>query len=95
MDKKRIYVPTAKPGELKAVWGRAERGDAPDIVYAWGEGVNRADGRMLHNALSGERLRPTMKNLGGYEVDKSFLEELENRGYDLTTLKFSIQKKTP
>ena len=34
--------------------------------------------------------RPRLDNSG---LDPSFLEELTARGYDLTTLRFSIQKK--
>ena len=84
---KRFRSPKAKPGELKAQWGKLPH-DTPDLCYAWGDGVSRADGHLLHNVLSGERFRP-----GSFERDPSLLDELKARGYDLTTLKISIQKK--
>ena len=89
---KRVRVPTAKPGELKIRWGRAERGDTPDVCYVWGAGVSRSDSHLLHTTFGSQRMRhdfPSMKVV----YDPSFLDELEARGYDLTTLQFSIQKK--
>ena len=68
----------AKPHQLKAKWSKSQR----DIVYAWGEGIHKSDAHLLHSALTN-----TMK-FG----EKSFQEELEARGYDLTTLTFSIMK---
>lgn len=88
----------AKPGQLLVYYGKAD-GDGPDVCFAWGEGCNRRDGAMLHYHLSGKRQREVygaeqVKN-GGRPVvfDPSFLEELDARGYDLTTIKFSVQKK--
>ena len=62
---------------------------APDLCYAWGEGVPSCDARLLDSALTGKRHHPV-----GDIWDPGFLEELEKRGYDLTTLKFSVQKKS-
>lgn len=82
---KRIRVPTAKPGELKACYGRAERGDTPDLCYVWGGGgAESADGRVLSQALEGAEVFD----------GKNLRQELEARGYDLTTLRFTIQQKT-
>lgn len=89
---KRLRVPKAKPGELRACWGKADRWSGPDICYAWGDGVPRADGRLLHNTLSSERMTVDFPNTGHKWVP-SFVQELEERGYDLTTLRFSIQRK--
>jgi hypothetical protein len=92
MVKKRIYVPrAAKRGELKIVWGRPEPGETPDICYVWGDGVSRSDSRLLHTVLGCERFSPQLD--GRYAALHSLFDELEERGYDLTTLKFSIQKK--
>ena len=85
---KRWRKPKAKPGQLKACYGKIEY-DGPDICYAWGDGVPRSDGHLLHNIFSQPRYRP-----GSFETDPSLYEELENRGYDITTIKFKIQKKT-
>lgn len=89
---KRVRSPAIpKPGVLKAQWGSVD-GSGPDVCYAWGEGVSGADARFLSTVLCGERLRlafPSMETV----AEKSFIEEMEARGYDITTLKFSIQKK--
>jgi hypothetical protein len=91
--KKRVRIMSpAKPGQLVAKWGRASREDLPDLSYAWGEGVPRADARMLDTAFTAQRMSrsfPTMEVV----YEPSFLEELEARGYDISTLRFSIQKK--
>ena len=82
---KRIRIPTAKPGELKACYGRAERGDTPDLCYVWGgDGASSPDGRVLCEAL---------ENVHVFD-GKSLRQELEARGYDIKTLRFSIQQKT-
>lgn len=88
----------AQPGQLKAQWGQPAH-ESPQLCYAWGPGVLRGDGNLLHCMLSGKRARLAMGEEriqnGGFPViyEPSFLEELESRGYDLTTLKFSIRKK--
>lgn len=82
---KRIRIPTAKPGELKACYGRAERGDTPDLCYVWGgNGAASADGRVLSQALEGSVVFD----------GKNLRQELEARGYDIKTLHFSIQQKS-
>lgn len=78
---KRWRCPKAKQGELKAQYGKLRYCD-PDILYVGGGMTSNSDRRMLHNVFSG----PTHLSLYG---------ELEARGYDLTTFKFSIQKKLP
>jgi hypothetical protein len=56
----------------------------------WGEGCGKRDGALLHYLLCSKR----MNWRGGKpNVEPSFLEELEARGYDLTTLRFSVRKK--
>lgn len=90
---KRWRAPKAKPGELKAQWGKVD--GCIDLCYANGPGTERADARLLHSALSNERYRPSIEQYPGYERYRSFLDELDARGYDLTTLRFSIQKKSP
>jgi hypothetical protein len=86
MPTKRIRVPVAKPGQLLAKWGRPEPGETPDICYAYGgEGVSRSEGHMLSSYF--ERVA---------DIDgKTLRQELEARGYDLETLRFSIELKKP
>ena len=83
---KRWRAPKARPGELVARWGKVE--GMVDLCY---DGPNRPDMHLLHNVLTGKRHRPSVDGDGIW--DASFLEELTGRGYDLTTLRFSIQKK--
>lgn len=81
MTRKRVRQVLAKPGELKAAWGRAAE-DGPDICGAWQEpGARKADMNLLLGWLS---LIPLH---GG----KTFTAELKERGYDLTTLRFSVR----
>ena len=84
---KRWRAPRAKPGELKVQWGKLPQ-DSPDMIFCHGGGgANKRDSALLHWVLAGQR--PNIR--GGF--DDSLFDELEKRGYDLTTLKFSIQKK--
>lgn len=92
--------PKAKPGELRAAWSTASKhgysmelgGQRGDLVYARGDGVSRADSHLLHGVLATKRWR-SMYAPGESPFDPSFLEELHARGYDLTTLRFSINKR--
>ena len=79
------------PGELVCMWGFAD-GEGPDVTYYAGEGVHRTDQRLLHNVIACPRPYPKLS--GGIDWDKSLLDELTERGYDITTLRFSIRKKT-
>lgn len=80
----RRRMPRAKPGELKAQWGDS-REQGEDIYLAHGEGIHRSDAHLLYGALC--------TTYGSALVERSLIDELERRGYDITTLKFSIQKK--
>lgn len=77
----------AKPA-LRAYWSKRER----DVMY-WHDRFP-PDGHLMHQAFSNKQFG------GSYPADRvppeqrtSFLEELERRGYDLTTLRFSIRRK--
>ena len=77
-------VPYAKPGQLLARFGRPDRWSDADLCYAWGgRGAESPDGLILSNAL---------ENAEVYQ-GRSLREELIQRGYDITTLRFSIQMK--
>ena len=92
-SKKRYRTPTAKPGELKIVYGRASRYDEPDICAVWGGGgADKPDARTVMHALTERRMVPAFPSLK-YEERPSLIEELEARGYDITTLRLSIQRK--
>ena len=97
--KKRYRRKRAKPGQLLIYYGKLPHDD-PDVIFAWGgAGANKCDANLLTFALSGKRQRVVygedrVKN-GGWPVvfDPSVIEELEARGYDITTIQFSIMKK--
>ena len=85
---------TAKPGQLKVQWGKAERGDEPSLIYLWGgDGAAKSDARAICDAIEGKRFSPTFS--GGYEVQPSMADELRARGYDLTTLKITVSQSAP
>jgi len=80
---KRYRTPKTKPGELKVVYGKLLN-DNPDILYCHGgEGADKADARLLAHFFENVNW-PNDLNLG---------QELERRGYDITTLRFTIQQK--
>lgn len=82
-------MPKAKPGELKAQWGK-QPDDSPDLCYAWGgTGAQRCDAHLIHQVFTCDRY-----GFKGYDDrEPSFLKELEKRGYDITTFRFSIKQK--
>lgn len=83
---KRWRTPVAKPGQLIARYGREEGWNKPSLVYAWGAaGASKRDSIVLMSALEGVPVH------GG----KSLREELTSRGYDITTLRFSIELASP
>lgn len=71
---------------LRARWSKKER----DFVV---EFPNGPDGHMLNHYLF--TLKPEPSQLRPLEKTKTLPEELEARGYDLSTLKFSIKKVVP
>ena len=80
---KRYRTPKAKPGQLLVKFGQ-EYGNK-DLYFCHGaEGATSADGKML--MLAFERA-----DVG---FGKSLRQELTDRGYDITTLKFSIMRKS-
>lgn len=70
-------------------WGTSQEGMPGDLTYAYDDGVPRCDARLLDGAFAQKRL----KSDGTY--GPSLLEEFAERGYDLTTLTFSIRKAPP
>ncbi len=96
---KRYRNKSAEPGELLVYFGKLPH-DGPDICYAWGGGgASKRDANLITHFFGGKRCEPVFgderSQQGGlpYKWEPRLIEELEARGYDLTTLKFSIQKK--
>ena len=82
---KRYRAPVAKPGELLVKYGQ-EYGDHY-LFYCWPGndcGMKR-DSKMLMAAFE--------RTVIFTEDGRTLRQELEARGYDITTLKFSIMKK--
>ena len=90
---KRLRVPKLKDGELKIYWGRGSRHDAPDVMIAWqGDSAMKRDSNLLFFHLCHKHPDPHTKPIFS-KMNPSLIEELEKRGYDISTLKFSIMKK--
>jgi hypothetical protein len=90
---KRLRAPKMEDGELKIYWGREPHGN-PDIMFAWqGDRSMKRDTRLLHYMMASQHPDPFVKPLFS-KMKPSLFEELDARGYDLSTLKFSIKKKT-
>lgn len=79
---KRWRMPNAKPGELKIAYGK-ERHDSPDIFFCFGAGTSKRDTNMLMHFFYHAKLP---------ENGRGLIDELTTRGFDVTTIKFSIQK---
>lgn len=93
MTAKRLRKPKLHDGELRAYWGRADKHDAPDVVLAWqGDRMMKRDTNMLHYYMCSKRVDPLAKPLYS-SMQPSMIEELEARGYDITTIEFRIRKK--
>jgi hypothetical protein len=90
MPERRYGPPRPRPGQLKAQWGSIE-GETPCLVYAGGEGTAREDRAFIHYLLTSINWMGPLHDKWAFEP--SFLDELTARGYDITTLKISIEKK--
>lgn len=89
---KRYRHPKLKDGELRVYWGRLPH-ESPDIIFAWqGDSAMRADSRLLNIAFCSKQPDPFVQPIFS-KMLPSMVQELEARGYDITTLKFSIMKK--
>lgn len=76
-------MPNAKPGQLVVGWACEDRHSNPELFFCFGGyGATRQDNNMLINAF----------HLAKTASGKCLVEELVERGYDLSTLKFSIEK---
>ena len=89
---KRLRKPKMKDGELRMYWGK-EPHDSPDVMLAWqGDRRMKADTALLHHFICSQHPNPHVRPIFS-KMEPSLIEELKARGYDLTTLKFSICKK--
>jgi hypothetical protein len=98
MATRRFRNRKAKPGQLLAYWGKLP-GDSPDLIYAHGgEGANKRCANLLHHILGERRVEAVFgeerKETGRqWKLGKTPLQLLDEAGFDVTTLKFSIEMK--
>lgn len=85
--------PPKKYGAIKFQYGRND-GEL-DFMVLYGNDVPRCDRALVMNAFTSKRCHPDFKSQAGVAFDDSFVVELENRGYDISTLRFSIERKAP
>lgn len=73
-------------GLLRIYYGKLP-GDNPDIIYSGGEGTSKCDRALLHHVIGSERMQLDLDRPGHYKFGKSLLQELEERGYDITNIR--------
>lgn len=83
--------PPKKAGSIKFQYGRLE-GDL-DYMVLFGDDAPRCDRALVMHMFTSSRLRIDTSKPQGVSFEKSMVEELECRGYDMSTLRFSIDKK--
>lgn len=83
--------PPKKDGAIKFQYGRND-GEL-DFMVLFGNDVPRCDRALVMNAFTSQR--PFLDHTAriGIGFSDSFVVELENRGYDISTLRFSIERK--
>ena len=72
--------------QLRAYWSKREK----DLMFY--HPTQKADGHLLCAIFSAKRQRHDW-NTGKPVYDPSFVEELEARGFDIKTLRFSVELK--
>jgi len=82
--KKRWRKPKANDNEIKIQYGNIN-GEI-NICYFYGKDFQSQDVHLFHWFLNNKKSTDY--------IHGSFLEELKNRGYDISTLKISIQKRS-
>lgn len=88
---KRYRRPKVIEGQIKMQRGRID-GDNPDMCIFFGDNVPRCDRSLVMNALCSERMHFDLSTTRP-KFGPSLIDELEKRGYDLETLRFSIERK--
>lgn len=88
--KTRFRRPKAKEGQI--IFQRHKVDGEIDMCVICGDNVPRCDRALVMTFFSSERQRFELGKMRP-TFDPSFLDELESRGYDLDTLKFSIERK--
>jgi hypothetical protein len=87
---KRYRRPKVTEGQIKMQKGRLD-GDV-DMCIFYGDNVPRCDRALVMNSLGSERQYTDLGTMRP-KFGLSLIDELEKRGYDIDTLRFSIDKK--
>ena len=82
--------PKVNENQLKMQKGKVD-GDI-DFCIFYGENIPRCDRALFFNTLCSKRMKMNWSK-NKPEFEQSFLEELEERGYDIDTLKISVKLK--
>ncbi|CAH9016111.1 conserved hypothetical protein [Vibrio phage 466E53-1] len=89
---KKIGTPRPpKAGAIKFQYGRND-GEL-DFLVLYGDDVPRCDRALVMQSFTSKVMRQDWGNGGKVVYEDSFIEELESRGYDTSTLRFYIEKK--
>ena len=62
-------------------------------MVLFGNDVPRCDRALVMNAFTSQRCRPDFRLPAAVAFDDSFVVELEKRGHDISTFRFSIERK--
>lgn len=89
MNDTRLRKPKIKDNTLELYWGRPYKNEPPEVMGQWGEGCSKRDLYLLFHCLLQDI--PELGSMFG--TGPSLVKQLEDRGYDVSTLKFSISKK--
>lgn len=93
MSTKRFRRPKLKDGELRMYWGKLPH-DSPNVVLAWqGDSSMKRDTNLLHYVMCSQKPKVNVNTVDWSQMQPSLIEELKARGYDITTLQFSIRKR--
>lgn len=84
---KRYRRPKVIEGQIKMQRGNVD--GSPDMCIFYGDNVPKCDRALVMNTFCFGRLSWDSKQI------PPFIEELEARGYDIETLRFSIERKKP
>ncbi len=82
--------PPKKDGAIKFQYGRFE--GEYDFLVLFGNDVPRCDRALVMHSFTSKVMNYDYKN-NKPEFNDSFIDELEKRGYDTKTLKFTIERK--
>jgi hypothetical protein len=85
---KRYGQPKARYGQIKIQWGYTKDDGEDTFMCYGGHTGGRRDVRLVMSVLN-EKRYSFLDN----KFESSLLQELEDRGYDIKTLKFSIEEK--